>query len=106
MNSLQRLKKACDKYGQRQTAKKIGYSVTAVNQVLKGNYPKPEPVLLSSDRVFGEMCSEQVHCPVLGEIHPDVCRRYAHWASSGKVHSDRMYRQVRKMCNECKEKAC
>lgn len=101
MNSLERLKKACDLLGQRKAAKEIGYSGTTVNQVLNGTYPKPDPILKKVDIVFSFLNSDETLCPTLGTIHQQTCERYREWASCEKVHPDRLYRDVKDKCASC-----
>lgn len=101
MNSLERLKKACDLLGQRKAAKEIEYSVTTVNQVLNGIYLKPDPILKKVDIVFSYLNSDETLCPTLGTIHNQTCERYREWAKSDKVHPDRLYRDVKDKCASC-----
>lgn len=101
MTPCEILKKACNRYGQREVARRIGYSATTVNQVCKGIYPKPDPVLNAAAGVFSDFSSTDVVCPILGTIHENVCARYRGWALAGKVHQDRLYRQVKEACMTC-----
>lgn len=103
MTPYEILKKACDRHGQREVARRIGYSPTTVNQVLKGSYPKPEPVLKEATAAFADLASTDVLCPVLGTIHESVCARYKTWAGEGKVHQERLYRSVKDACITCKQ---
>lgn len=93
--------KVCDTFGQREVGRRIGYSPTTVNQVYKGVYPKPEPVLTAAFKVFGDMNLENVPCPVLGEIHKNICAKYRAWALVDKVHQDLSYRRVKSACLNC-----
>ena len=102
--SLNLLKKAAKKYGQRVTAKKIGKSATTVNLLLKGTYPKPQKILQTVSEVFAYLESEEFECPVVGPLHIDVCKKYRVWSKQGKVHKDRIYAEVKNYCNECKHK--
>lgn len=95
------LKQACDKLGQREVARRIRRSVTAVNQTLHGKYPNPESILELTELVFGHHKPDEVRCPVIGEIHVQTCERYRTWAESGKIHTERMYRMVRDKCMTC-----
>lgn len=97
------LKRACDKLGQREVARRIRRSVTAVNQTLHGKYPNPEPILELAELAFGHYKSDEVVCPVIGEIHVQTCDRYRSWAESGKIHAERMYRMVRDTCMTCEK---
>jgi len=100
--SLELLKRACEMHSQREVAKKIGKSATTINLIIKGKYPNPEPMLKKVDEVFGWLNSESVMCPVVGELHIGVCQKYYNWANEAKVHKDRIYREVKEHCVECK----
>lgn len=100
--SLTLLQKACELYGQRKAGEMIGKSATTVNLVLKGTYPKSDKILQKVSEVFAELDSKEFECPVIGEIHMDVCQKYKLWASQDKVHKDRLYMQVKEHCKDCK----
>lgn len=97
MSSLELLKKACDLNGQRKVAKSMSRSVTTINQTLHGKYPNPGPILEMAELIYGT----EFKCPVLGAIHPQTCERYKGWAMMNKVHTDRLYREVREQCATC-----
>lgn len=100
--SIALLEKACKHYkSQRIVGDMIGKSATTVNQILKGIYPKPEPILKTVGEVFADLACEDIICPTLGKIHSDVCERYKEWAELGKVHKDRLYMQVKESCKNC-----
>ena len=101
--ALTLLKRAAARYGQRGVARKLGVSPATVNRVLHETYPNPEHVLAKAAALFGEP-EHRGRCPVLGEIHPDVCARYAVWAVEGRTHRDRMYRQVKDTCISCSKR--
>ncbi|WP_455756503.1 hypothetical protein [Sulfurimonas sp.] len=102
--SVDLLKKACDKHSQRKTGVMIGKSAATVNLILKGTYPKPEKILQKVSEVFADLNSTEFNCPVLGEIHVDVCKKYKSMAEQNKVHKDRLYMQVKSECVNCKRK--
>ena len=56
---------------QRQVAKRLGVSAAVVSLVLSGQYPASTESL--EQRVRGELMSECVECPVLGEIDRRWC---------------------------------
>jgi len=91
---------AIDAYGVNEVARKLDMSKATVSRVHGGTYPNPTRVLEKAAEVFAELGMASV-CPVLGEIHPDVCARYAAWAAEGKVHRERTYRQVKDACISC-----
>ena len=74
--SKELLQKACSLHGQRGVARLIGKSPTAVNLILKGTYPKPEKILKIVEKVFADLDSSAVVCPILGDIHINVCAKY------------------------------
>ena len=99
--SLELLKRACEMHGQRCVAKKISKSATTVNLILKGKYPKPEPILKKVDEVFSCLKRDEVMCPVLGELHIGVCQKYWTWAMEDILHKERLYQEVKEHCKEC-----
>jgi len=99
--SLELLQRACEMHGQRGVAKKIGKSATTVNLVLKGKYPKPQPILKKVDEVFGWLKSDEVICPIVGELHIGVCQKYRTWSMEDRVHKDRLYQEVKEHCKVC-----
>ncbi len=103
MSSLEILKRACDQYGQRNVAKRIKRSATAVNQILHGTYPKPENILNLCALAFTEFATNEIVCPVLGAIHNGTCARYSLWAEQNKVHHDRLYRMTKESCLTCSQ---
>lgn len=103
MNSLQRLKHACELHGQREVARRIKRSPTAVNQTLHGKYYKPESIFCLVDDVFKELNESDAYCPILGSIHKDTCKRYRELANAGAVKSDRLYRSVKELCLTCQQ---
>ena len=106
MNSLQLLSKASAQLGQREAGRRIGKSAATVNLLLKEKYPNPTKILETVNKTFSYLNSSEVICPVLGEIHPKVCKRYQDMAMQGKVHQERLYMQVREHCLDCKETRC
>lgn len=56
---------------QRQVAKRLGVSAASISLVLSGQYPASTEAL--EQRVRGELMSECVECPVLGEIDRRWC---------------------------------
>ncbi|CCO22205.1 hypothetical protein [Maridesulfovibrio hydrothermalis] len=92
------LGQTCDELkSQHQTAKRIGYSATAVNQLLKNKYPGNLGKV--EDKVRAALMTDKVECPVLGEINSTQCLdtqvRPFSAASSQRV-------QLWKACQTCK----
>jgi len=63
---IELLRAECNKTSQADVARKLGYSPSAINQVLKGTYPAPQKLLVKVEEVF---CKEaSIPCPVQGNI--------------------------------------
>lgn len=103
MSAYEKLKHACELYGQRGVARKIQRSPTAVNQTLKGIYPNPSAILDLCEKAFKTLIISEIECPYLGKIHVDTCRRYLGWAKASVIRSDRLYRSVKANCPTCKQ---
>ncbi len=99
--SLDLLMKACEIHGQREVGRLIGKSATTVNLLLKGKYPNAQKILKKVDEVFGWLKKREVICPVLGELHIDVCQKYHTWSQENKTHKDRLYQEVKESCKNC-----
>ena len=70
---MQLLRKKCDETSQAQVARRLGYSPSAINQVLKGEYKgDPAQILTRVEEIFG---SSTVNCPICGEIPLGTCAR-------------------------------
>lgn len=96
------LEKACKHHkSQRKVASKLGISAAQVNLLLKEKYSKPEKILQKVSEVFADLDSDEFTCPVIGEIHINVCSKYQAMAKEGKVHRDRLYMQVKDACLTC-----
>ncbi len=67
------LAEECDNTSQARTAKRIGYSPTTVNQVLRGSYKGDLGTVEAAVR--GALLGAVLTCPVLDEITTDKCLR-------------------------------
>ena len=65
------LEQAVDEHSQAEVARVLGYSASAVNQVLHGRYNGDPSALLA--RVYEVYGGATVACPVLGEIPLSRC---------------------------------
>jgi len=87
-----------DQESQHQTAKRVGISATAVNQILKNKYPGSLPNV--EKKVRAALMTDVVTCPVLGEIGSSQClenqSKPFSAASSLKV-------QLWKACQKCEQ---
>jgi len=99
--SVELLRKACSYYSQRKVGSMIGKSATTVNLLLKGKYPKPDKLLQKVNDVFKDLEDSKCDCPVLGELHIEVCQKYYAWAQGNTIHKDRLYRKVKEHCKNC-----
>jgi DNA-binding transcriptional regulator YdaS (Cro superfamily) len=72
------LRESCEGSSQAAVARRIGYSPTVVNQVLKGRYGGPHGGDLDAVRkaVEGALMGLSVDCPVIGELPRDRCLAY------------------------------
>lgn len=85
-------------------ARKMGNSPATWSTVKTGTYKfNLEKLIGRLRKAFPELEneSELVQCPAIGDIHPDVCRKYADAAHEGRNLSDRIYSIVRKHCETC-----
>lgn len=91
------LAEECDRTSQGKAAARIKYSKTAVNRVLKNNYPDSEGgVEAACRRVF---MAGSVACPVMGNISGDDCLHYQKRPfTSGNHMSVRLYRACHGDC--------
>lgn len=68
---LQLLRDKCAQLSQAEVARRLGYSPTAISQVLSGTYGGESSTILARvNEVFG---STVVSCPILGEISLGKC---------------------------------
>ncbi|MBK67899.1 MAG: transcriptional regulator [Rickettsiales bacterium] len=68
---LNTLRKACDSASQRIVARKLGYSPTVVNLVLKQRYTGDIDAVKRA--VLTRLEKKHIPCPIYGEITPEVC---------------------------------
>lgn len=96
MMELDLLRKACAETSQAAVAKRLGYSATVVNLVLKGTYTGNLDRVLDVVRL--RLGKTHVSCPVLGELEISECA--AHQTrpfSMANSHRLRMF----KACQNC-----
>lgn len=97
MDWIEELRAACERLGQKEIGKRVGYSPTVLSQVLKGKYPGDmERVRV---QVEGALMGREVDCPMLGEITLDVCRSHQNRRfSATNPLRVQMYRACRNGC--------
>ena len=105
MNWLDELRAACAKLGQKEIARRIGYSSAVVSQVLHEKYPGDLGRVQAC--VEGVLMKRVVDCPTLGEITLNVCHGHqARKFSTTNPMRVQMYRACRCQCPHstlCKE---
>lgn len=86
----------------RKLSEKAGKSAATWQTLHMGKYNfNPDKLYALIRDKYGYLENEMVQCPAIGEIHPEVCRKYGDAASEGKNMSDRIYTIVRKHCATC-----
>lgn len=105
MSWIDELRAACARLGQKEIAKRIGYSNAVISQVLNGKYPGDLDRVQA--QVEGVLMKRVVDCPMLGEITLDVCRAHQRRKfSTTNPMRVQMYRACRNGCPHsqlCKE---
>ncbi len=69
---ISELRSACTRLGQKEVARRIGYSPAVISQVVNGKYPGDLGRVQA--QVEGVLMKRVVDCPMLGEVTLDVCR--------------------------------
>lgn len=105
MDWISELAAACERLGQKEVAKRIGYSPSVISQVLNNKYPGDLDRVQA--QIEGVLMKRVVDCPVLGEITLDVCRGHQKRKfSTTNPMRVQMYRACRNGCPHstlCKE---
>ena len=91
------LAEECDRTSQRRAAQRIGYSPSAVNQVLSGTYNAGLNAVETAVR--GRLMGAAVDCPALGRIGRGDCLDWqARPFAAGNRRRVEMYRACRNGC--------
>ncbi len=96
---MELLTKAVAEYGQAAVARKLKYSASAVNQILKGKYAgNTDKLLQKVAEVYG---ADTVQCPVMGEIALSKCadERRKPFAPSSPQRA-----KLWRACKECEQR--
>lgn len=92
------LAEACDRETQAAVSRKVGYSASAVSQVLSNTYQNGD-IGRFEQAVRGALMAETVHCPVLGELPRNTCISWQRKPfSTANSHNVRMYGACRNGC--------
>lgn len=104
MSGLELLKLAYEYEGSyRKMAETTGKSPATWQTLMNGTYKfNPEKLFRLLQEKYGHLEEgTMIQCPAIGEIHPEVCKKYADAAAEGKNMSDRIYSIVKKHCATC-----
>ncbi len=103
MSGLELLQLAYEYEGSyRKMAETTGKSAATWQTLHTGKYKhNPDKLYALIRKHYGHLEQEMIICPAIGEIHSEVCRKYADAAADGKNMSDRIYAIVRKHCDTC-----
>ncbi|WP_043062125.1 hypothetical protein [Brucella anthropi] len=92
------LAEACDRESQSAVARKVGYSASAVSQVLSNTYQNGD-INRVEQAIRGALMAETVDCPVMGDLPRNTCvlwQRKPFVATN--AHRVRMFQACRKGC--------
>ncbi|KAB2772144.1 transcriptional regulator [Brucella anthropi] len=92
------LAEACDRESQSAISRKVGYSASAVSQVLSNSYQNGDIGRVEL-AVRGALMAEIVRCPALGDIARNVCISWQRKPfSTANAHNVRMFHECRSRC--------
>lgn len=92
------LAKECHRTSQNQAGRRIGYTASAVNQVLHNNY---RAGTVSIEHVVRRvLISNCLDCPQLGAISESVCKVWRERAKAG-LRVNRLHVQMSRACSRC-----
>jgi hypothetical protein len=94
------LAEECTRTTQAAVAKRVGYSVTVVNQVLKGTYKGD--LSRVQQAVEGALMGLTVECPIIGELARDRCLEYQR---RGFASTNPLRVTLSKTCPTCPNRA-
>ncbi|WP_319774446.1 transcriptional regulator [Breoghania sp.] len=100
---IEELAALVDQVGLAATAKRVGYSTSAVSTAIRGLYTGD--LARIEERVRGALMGEMVNCPAFGELARDACLDWQKkpWAPSSAARV-RVYRACRGGCPHSKLK--
>lgn len=92
------LAKECHRTSQKQAGRRIGYTASAVNQVLNNSY---RASTVSIEHVVRRvLISNCLDCPQLGAISVSVCKVWREKAKAG-LRVNRLHVQMFRACSRC-----
>lgn len=92
------LAEACDRESQSAVSRKVGYSPSAVSQVLSNTYQNGD-ISRFEQAVRGALMAESVQCPVLGDLPRNTCIAWQRKPfSTANSHNVRMHSACRNGC--------
>lgn len=96
MSWLSILEKECRETSQKAAARKIGYSASTINMVLKGTYTGDLEAIERA--VHTKLLCTTLPCPVLGEVSPQACSAHQ---NKPFVASSSLRCRLFRACREC-----
>lgn len=92
------LAEACDRESQSAIARKVGYSPSAISQVLSNTYQNGD-IARVEQAVRGALMAETVNCPVMGEMPHNTCIQWQRKPfATTNSHRIRMHQACRSGC--------
>ena len=92
------LAEACDRESQSAIARKVGYSASAISQVLSNSYQNGD-IARVEQAARGALMAETVDCPVMGEIAHNTCIQWQRKPfATTNSHRIRMHQACRSGC--------
>ncbi|WP_024896785.1 hypothetical protein [Brucella rhizosphaerae] len=92
------LAEACDRESQSAVSRKVGYSPSAISQVLSNTYQNGD-IGRVEQASRGALMAETVFCPQMGDIARNVCISWQRKPfSTANANNIRMYRACRSNC--------
>ena len=95
---IEELRAECERTSQAAAGRRIGYSASTVNQVLKGTYGGDLESVKQA--VLGALMGQTVECPVIGEIPRHRCIEHQRRASRPAA-TNPMRVQLAQACPVC-----
>lgn len=96
-------KKAIEHDGQNHVGRNLKLSKTTMSLIVNGKYP--ESAVLKHERKlfekYGFLLEQKVMCPILGETHEAVCRRYKAADDAKQSVGQKNFLRVKDICPRC-----
>ncbi|MGH1416869.1 MAG: hypothetical protein ACRBB0_25520 [Pelagimonas sp.] len=95
---VEALARECDRTSGNRTAKTLGYSASAISNVIHNQYKAATGTI--EQAVRGALMKETVTCPMIGEIGKDKC---LHWRKQAKLDApaNTLHVRMSRACTRC-----